>query len=251
MGVTAADADGDQHLDLFMTHLREEKNTFYRNHGSEGFQDESWAVGLAGVSVPFTGFGTGFFDYDNDGDLDIAVANGRVTRGPLLVKKEKPGYWDDYAEPNFLFQNDGEGHFRVAADDAGTFASTIENSRGLCFGDLDNDGDVDLLVTNEGGPARVYGNESSKQRHWLMVAARDPKLNRIAIGAEITLSLGGKKLLRQVTPGYSYLSSNDPRVHFGLGNAVKVDQIEVRWPDGTVQTFPGVPADQFITLNKK
>jgi len=250
MGVTFGDVDGDQDFDLFITHLREEKNTFYRNHGKEGFQDESWAAGLAGVSIPFTGFGTGFFDYDNDSDLDLLVVNGRVTRGPLLTSSKPPQYWDDYAEPNFLFENDGGGHFQNASKDAGSFASTIENSRGLAFGDVDNDGDIDLLVNNEGGPARLYRNDSPKKNHWLLVRALDPKLKRDAIGGEITVIYNGKKLLRSVAPAYSYLNSNDPRVHFGLGSATSVDQIIVRWPDGTQQIFPGTKADQIITLQK-
>jgi len=249
MGVTGGDADGDGDFDLFMTHLRDEKNTFYRNYGTTGFQDESWAVGLAGISLPFTGFGTGFFDYDNDGDLDLAVVNGRVTRGTLLTAAEKPSYWDYYAEPNFLFKNDGTAHFQLAADDAGTFDSTVENSRGLAFGDIDNDGDIDLLVSNEGGPARLYRNDVKNKNHWLLIRAIDPKLNRDAIGAEITVVCNGKRLLRQVAPGYSYLSSNDVRVHFGLGSATSVQEIDVRWPDGTLQKYPGVSADQIVKLS--
>lgn len=251
MGVTFGDVDGDQDFDLFITHLREEKNTFYRNYGKEGFQDESWAAGLAGVSIPFTGFGTGFFDYDNDGDLDLAVVNGRVTRGPLLTTTRPPKYWDEYAEPNLLFENDGHGKFRDASKDAGSFAATIENSRGLVFGDIDNDGDIDLLVNNEGGPARLYRNDFPKKGHWLLIRAFDPKLKRDAIGAEVTVVCQGKKIFRCVNPAYSYLNSNDPRVHFGLGSATSVDAIIVRWPDGTEQTFSGTKANQIITLNKK
>lgn len=251
MGVTFGDVDGDQDFDLFITHLREEKNTFYRSYRKEGFQDESWAAGLAGVSVPFTGFGTGFFDYDNDGDLDLAVVNGRVTRGPLLTATRPPQYWDDYAEPNLLFENNGRGIFRDASKDAGSFTSTIENSRGLAFGDIDNDGDIDLLVNNEGGLARLYRNDFPKKGHWLLIRAFDPKLKRDAIGAEVTVVCQGKKTLRNASPAYSYLNSNDPRVHFGLGFATSVDSIIVRWPDGTEQTFPGTKVDQIITLNKK
>jgi len=251
MGVTFGDVDGDQDFDLFITHLREEKNTFYRNYGKEGFQDESWAAGLAGVSIPFTGFGTGFFDYDNDGDLDLAVVNGRVTRGPLLTTRRPPQYWDDYAEPNFLFENDGHGKFSNASKDAGSFTTTIENSRGLAFGDIDNDGDIDLLVNNEGGPARLYRNDLPKKGHWLLIRAFDVKLKRDAIGAEVTVVCQGKRILRSASPAYSYLNSNDPRVHFGLGAATSVDSIIVRWADGTEQTFPGTKADQIITLNKK
>jgi enediyne biosynthesis protein E4 len=249
MGVTGGDLDGSGNLDLFITHLRDEKNTLYKNNSSKGFQDESWALGLAGPSLPYTGFGTGFFDYDNDGDLDLAVVNGRVTRGPLLVKTEKPGYWDYYAEPNQLYQNDGTGHFKLAANDAGPFASTIENSRGLAFGDFDNDGDIDLLVSNEGGPAHLYRNDLHNNNHWLTIRAVDPKLHRDAIGAEVTVVVNGKRLMQPVTSAYSYLSSNDFRVHFGLGSATSVEAIEIRWPNGTLEKFPGVRGDQFIQLS--
>lgn len=250
MGIAGGDVDGDGDLDLFKTHLRNEKNTFYRNYGSDrGFQDESWAVGLAGVSVPFTGFGAGFFDYDNDGDLDLAVVNGRVTRGPLMTTSAKPAYWDYYAEPNFLFANDGKANFTVAAKDGGPFVSTVDNSRGLAFGDIDNDGDIDLLVSNEGGPARLYRNDLENKNHWLVIRVIDSKLHRDAIGAEITVTANGKRFLRQVMPGYSYCSSNDVRVHFGLGSAASVDSIEIRWPDGTTKKYAGVAGNQIITIS--
>src|SRR5262249_20783106 len=251
MGIAIGDVDNDGDLDLFISHLRDEKNTFFRNYGERGFQDDSWAVGVAGVSLPFTGFGDGFFDYDNDGDLDLAVVNGRVTRGPLMTNSPNPIYWDYYAEPNFLFQNDGTAHFQVAPNDAGTFASTVENSRGLAFGDFDNDGDIDLLISNEGGPARLYCNDLKNKNHWLMIRAIDPKLKRDAIGAEITVITNGKKYLREVAPAYSYLSSNDVRVHFGLGTATSVTEIDIRWPDGVEQKFPGVSVDQIVTIMKR
>jgi hypothetical protein len=250
MGITAGDVDNDGDLDLFMTHLREEKDTFYRNYGKSGFQDESWEAGIAGPSIPTTGFGAGFFDYDQDGDLDLAVVNGRVTRGPLLTKNQPPQYWDDYAEPNLLYRNEGGGHFRLVPEDAGTFASTVENSRGLAFGDIDHDGDIDLLVTNEGQQARLYRNDGRNKGHWLMIQALEPRLKRDAIGAEVTIHYQGKAQTRVLSPAYSYLCSNDPRVHFGLGSANTIDKIVVRWVDGTQETYPGVKADQFITLKR-
>ena len=248
MGIAAGDMDADTDQDLFMTHLRDEKDTLYRNHGVIGFQDDSWATGIAAVSIPFTGFGAGFFDFDNDTDLDIALVNGRIARGPLLIRNKSADYWDAYAEPNLLHENDGTGKFTNASDKAGTFCSNIENSRGLAFGDIDNDGDVDLLVTTCGGPARIYRNEINSKNHWLMIRAIDDK--RDAIGARITVEVAGKRIVRFVAPGYSYLCSNDPRVHFGLGSRAKFDRIEVQWPGGPAEVFSAGKADQILTLTK-
>jgi hypothetical protein len=250
MGIAVGDIDGDADEDLFITHLRNETNTLYRNVGKLGFQDDTASSGIAAFSLAYTGFGTGWFDYDQDGDLDVAVVNGRVTRGPLLTKNNPPKYWDHYTEPNLLYENDGSGKFTAKHEQAGPFCSDIENSRGLAFGDVDNDGDVDLLVTNDGGPARLYRNDLKQKGHWLMVQAKDPALKRNAIGANITILVEGKKIFRSLSPGYSYLSYNDPRVHFGLGKATSVKQIIVKWPDGTSETFPGIKADQFIVLEK-
>ncbi len=248
MGLASGDVDNDGDQDLFMTHLRDEKNTLYRNLGAIGFQDDSWGTGLAGPSIPFTGFGTGFFDFDNDGDLDIAVVNGRIARGPILAQNKPAGYWDAYAEPNLLFQNDGAGNFQDVSEKAGAFCSNVENSRALAFADIDNDGDVDLLTSNCGGPTRLFRNES--KANWLIIRAVDPYLKRDAIGARITVKTAKKRIIRHVAPGYSYLCSNDPRVHFGLGSNSTVDRIEVQWPGGDIEIYPGTNANQILTVKK-
>ncbi|MFQ5674503.1 MAG: CRTAC1 family protein, partial [bacterium] len=240
------DADNDQDLDLFISHLRTESNTFYRNNGQAGFRDDSSPARLAGQSLSYTGFGAGFVDFDHDGDLDLAVVNGRVSRGPLL-KQSRTDYWDDYAESNFLFENDGTGKFKRLDE---SFTNLIENSRGLAFGDVDNDGGVDLLVSNEGGYARLFLSKKNDKGAWLTVRAVDPALKRDAIGATVSVAIAGKRLTRLIAPGYSYLSSNDPRAHFGLGNNLKVDQIEVRWPGGGREIFPGNGVNKMITLLK-
>ncbi len=250
MGIALGDVDNDEDLDFFLTHLRGESNTMYRNAGVHGFQDDTSPARLSGPSMPMTGFGTGFFDYDHDGDLDLAVVNGRVTRGPLLTHTDPPGYWDPYAEPNLLFENDGRGRFRNVSDLGAAFTADVENSRGLVFGDVDNDGDIDLLITNEGGRARLLRNDRTQKGHWLMVRAIDPDLRRDANGAQITVVVGEQRILRLIAPGYSYLCSGDPRAHFGLGTVSAVDEIIVQWPDGKRETFPGVAVDQIITLKK-
>lgn len=250
MGIALGDADNDDNFDLFITHLRNETNTFYRNNGDSGFQDDTAASGLGGPSLPYTGWGTGFFDYDHDGDLDLALVNGRVTRGPLLTAHNPPSYWDHYAEPNMLFENTGDGRFRNVSEKTGKFSSEIENSRTLAFGDVDNDGDVDLLVTNEGGPARLYYNDVPKRGHWLMIRALNPALHRDAIDARVTVFASGKKWNRLINPGYSFLTTNDPRAHFGLGTANAIDKIVVQWPDGALESFPPPAVDRFVTLMK-
>jgi hypothetical protein len=250
MGVALGDADGDGDLDLYVTQIFDENNDFFRNLGEMGFADETAVARLIGPDRAMTGFGTGFFDFDNDGDLDLAVANGRIMRDTLLTGGNAPHYWDHYAEPNLLFENDGHATFANVSARSGAFASLVENSRGLAFGDVDNDGDIDLLVVNEGGRARLLRNDVGHQGHWLLARAVDPRLERDALGARISVRAGGRTLRRIVAPAYSYLSSSDTRVHFGLGDAARVERIEVRWPDGRTESFPGGPADRILTLRR-
>jgi hypothetical protein len=250
MGVALGDADGDGDLDLYVTQIFDENNDFFRNLGEMGFADETAVARLIGPDRAMTGFGTGFFDFDNDGDLDLAVANGRIMRDTLLTGGNAPHYWDHYAEPNLLFENDGHATFANVSARSGAFASLVENSRGLAFGDVDNDGDIDLLVVNEGGRARLLRNDVGHRGHWLLARAVDPRLERDALGARISVRAGGRTLRRIVAPAYSYLSSSDTRVHFGLGDAARVERIEVRWPDGRTESFPGGPADRILTLRR-
>jgi hypothetical protein len=250
MGIDLGDVDADGDLDLFMTHLIDQTNTLYLNDGKWGFEDVSAAVGLGASSLPFTGFGTVFFDYDHDGDLDIAVVNGRVDKNPPMLGAQMGDYWNQYAEPNFLLENDGKGRFRDISDKAGSFASQVEISRGLILGDVDDDGDLDLLVTNTAGPARLFRNDAPKVGRWLLIRAYDAPRKRDDHGAIVTVTAAGKNYVRVAHPAFSYLSSNDPRVHFGIVGAKKADEILVRWSDGTKEVFPGVDLDQSIVLEK-
>jgi hypothetical protein len=254
MGVALGDVDGDLDPDLFLTHLDRETNTLYLNLG-QGFQDATalWDVGRD--SLPYTGFGAAFFDAENDGDLDLLVANGRVRRGPRRevadVSSDLPDFWRDYAEPNLFYLNDGGKRFENRSELAGLLASRIEVSRSLMTADVDRDGSVDVLVTQSNGPARLFRNEAPAAGRWLEVRAFDADLDRDALGARVRVDAGGRERLGIVTSTYSYLASVEPVVHFGLGDAERVDRLTVEWPGGGRQSFAGLPVDRRIYVVRR
>jgi hypothetical protein len=250
MGITLGDADADGLFDVFVTHLTDETNTLWKQGPRGMFQDRTVASGLSRPHWRGTGFGTVLGDFDHDGALDLAVVNGAVRRKEHASAGAGSGFWSPYAERNQLFVNDGKGHFRDISESNTPFCGAPAVSRALVCGDLDNDGALDLLVTCIAGPARLYRNVAPKQGHWLMVRAMDPALKRDAYGAEITVRAGDHEWKRLINPGYSYLCSNDPRAHFGLGAAEHVDSIHVIWPDGTEETFSGQAADRLVLLRK-
>ena len=253
MGVTLGDVDGDQTLDLFMTHVTSETNTLYTLDGEDLYSDSSSKCGTAAVDLPFTGWGCGFVDLDHDGDLDLLVANGRVAIGPVDPLAQHGPFWNRYAEQNLLFLNAGQGRLENASHKAGTFASRPEITRGLAFGDLDNDGDVDLVTNDLANRLRIYRNTeigptSKSTRHWLQVRALAN--GRTDIGALVTLRTQHHVLLRPVLRSYSYLASNDPRAHFGLGQDDQVQSIEIRWSDGSQEVFRVDGVDREIVLRQ-
>jgi hypothetical protein len=255
MGIAIGDIDGRGRFAVFITHLTEETNALYTQEPRGMFRDVTGASGLAQSRWRGTGFGTVFGDFDNDGALDLAVVNGRVSRSRAAldagVEKELGAVWAPYAERNQLFAGDGVGKFRDVSRAQPVFCGRAGISRGLAIGDFNNDGGLDLLVTTIGGPARLFRNVVAPKRgHWLLVRAIDPALKRDAYGAEISVEANGKSTCSWINPGSSYLCSNDPRAHFGLGDAAKADAIEVRWPDGFNERFAGVAADQVVTLRK-
>ncbi|MDX1387806.1 MAG: CRTAC1 family protein, partial [Acidobacteriota bacterium] len=250
MGVIAADFDHDGRSDLFVTHLGIETNTLYRNLGGDrGFADSTGDTGLGPSSMPYTGFGTAAFDVELDGDLDIAVANGRVVRGEPYPNAGVPPPWDIFAEPNLFYLNDGRGRFTPGGPALDAFVSPVEISRGIAVGDIDRDGDVDLIVSNIESGARIYRNDSPRGGHWLRVRAVDPGARRAAIGAEITVTADAGTLVRTVTRGFSYQSSSEPVVTFGVGGAETVD-VRVRWPDGLEEVFPAQGVDRELKLTR-
>jgi len=256
MGVTCGDFDNDGHIDLFMTHLANETNTLYRNLGrSQGFVDATIAFGLGRSSLASTGFGAIAADLEWDGDLDLIIANGRVSRGAGPKSSNGRTAVECYAEKNLVYLSNGHGLLAPVKDSMGAkrraaFGSPVEISRGLAAGDVDWDGDSDFLVANTDGPARLYRNDSPPRGHWLAVRAVDPRYRRDAIGAIIRVVAGGRTRVRTIARASSYLSSSEPVARFGLGVVARIDRITVAWPDGKQEVFRTQVVDRVLTLSR-
>ncbi|MFO0844111.1 MAG: CRTAC1 family protein [Gemmataceae bacterium] len=250
MGIAYGDADGDGLADVFITHLTEESHTLWRQGPRGLFQDVTARAHLASPRWRGTGFGTIFADFDHDGQLDLAIVNGRVSRGPPQSAPGLGEFWHPYAERNRLFANEGGGRFRDVSPANPAFSGTPAVSRGLIWGDVDNDGAIDLLVTAVAGPARLYRNVAEKRGRWLMVRAVDPALKRDAHGARVTARAGGRRWVSEVCPGQGYLTSGDQRVHFGLGEVKAIDELRIDWPDGLAETFPAPRLDGLVTVHR-
>jgi hypothetical protein len=231
MGVCAVDIEADGDLDLFCVHLRHQKNTFYENLGRGSFEDAGAALGLSAPSLPFTGFGVGLSDFDQDGDLDLYVANGRVAIEPPELDPADP-----YAEPDLLFERTAPGRFQERLPRGGAVPTRIGTSRGAAFGDLDGDGDTDVVVIDRNAPARLLRNKIGDGRNWVLLRILD-RNGADALGAVVSARMGETVSVGRVQAGYGYCSSNDPRVHFGLGARHQVDELRVRWSDGTSEHF--------------
>jgi hypothetical protein len=247
MGVDAADFDGDGDDDLFMTHIQGETNTIYVNDGQGWFEDRTLAAGLGAPSKQFTAFGTVWLDYDNDGWLDLFVANGEVRIVPILMRQ---GEKYPLHQPNQLFRNRGEGRFEEVTGRAGRVFELSEVSRGAALGDVDNDGDGDILLVNNNGPVRLLLNQIGNRKPWLGLRLVDEH-GRDALGARVeVVTDAGRRLWRRVRTEGSYLSANDPRVLVGLGDAQGVKAVRVHWPDGTREDWSDLAMDRYHRLQQ-
>ncbi len=242
MGVAAGDVDGDARIDLLVTNLDFETNTFYRNLGGGMFQDATARAGLAGPSLLKVGFGVSLFDADNDADPDLLVANGHIMDNIALINSNL-----SYPQPDQLFENRG-GRFVEVSAGAGPYFGTAGVSRAVAVGDVDNDGDLDALITECDGPTRLLRNDTLRLpasggtaagRHWLGLKLESRHAGRDAIGARVKLVAGDLVRVDEVRSGTSYLAQSDPRLHFGLGERQAVDRLEIRWPGGKTQQVPG------------
>jgi hypothetical protein len=242
MGVHVNDVDDDGDNDLIVVNLDTESDSFFRNEG-RFFVDATTSVGLRVASRRFTRFGVALLDFDNDGRLDLYQANGRVG---LQAETFGP---DPYAEPNLLFRGLLDGRFEELSPRGGTSQPLVATSRAAAFGDLDNDGGIDILVANRDAAPHLLRNVAPARGHWLLMRVLDAR-GRDAIGATLSIAVGTRTLRRDVRTGYSYLAANDPRIHVGLGDLRSVDAVTVRWPDGIRERFGPFEADRIVELRR-
>jgi len=245
MGIDAGDYDGDGRLDLVITNLDFEMHTLNRGLGRGLFGYATTESGIGFPTLPFVGFGVAFLDFDNDGELDIAIANGHILDN---APRFRPG--STYMQRKLLFRNATRRRFVEVGRASGPAFAAERVSRGLAAGDFDNDGDVDLLVTNNGQAAELLRNDGGNRANALLVRLRGAGKNTDAIGARIRLTSGSRTQIRDVKAGSSYLSQNDLRAHFGLGDARRADRLDIAWPSGRMETLANVPANQIVTIEE-
>lgn len=239
MGVTLGDYNHDGRLDLFITNFDDDYNTLYRNDGKGSFTDVSYAAKVAAVSLPYVGWGTKFFDYDNDGWIDLLVVNGHVY--PQLPT---------YRQRNFVHHNNRDGTFTEVGTQLGAPFSEKHTARGAAFGDIDNDGDVDVIIGNLDGSPQLLRNDGGNANNSVLIKLIGSKSNRDGIGARVTVVAGDLNQIDEVHSGDSYISQSDLRLPFGLEKRTKIDLIEVHWPSGTVDKLANLNVNKILTIKE-
>jgi hypothetical protein len=243
MGVDWGDYDNDGDLDLVVTNFELENNCLYRNDGHDTFSEVSFPAGIGTPSLRNLGFGVGFLDYDNDGMWDLFVANGHVHDNIAKVDRAS-----SYAQPFQLFRNTGGGHFTEITATAGSAFNGRYVGRGAAFGDYDNDGDTDIVISCSNAPAHLFRNDGGNRSHYLRVRPTGTKGNRDAIGARVSVVTGKRIITAEVRAGSSYQSSSERTLTFGLGSVAQADRLTIRWPSGTVLILNGVRADTTLII---
>ena len=244
MGVDAEDLDGDGAEEVFVTNFSQQTNALWKNNRDGTFEEVTYEFGLGKVSLPKSDFGTRFFDYNNDGLVDLFVLNGHPFEPIQKVFPETT-----YAEPPFLFENNGKG-FRDVAGERGSALKRSYLGRGLSTGDIDNDGDTDLLLMNAGEPPVLLRNDGGNRNNWVGIKLVGTRSNRDAIGAWVTLKAGSLKRTKQLLGGTSYCSASDLRMMFGIGAKQGIDQVEVRWPSGLSSVLRDIPVNRYTTIRE-
>ena len=242
MGADFGDYDNDGRLDLIVTNFQDQTNTLYHNEGDGLFSDVSYASQIGAISLPYLAWGVSFCDYDNDGYQDLFIANGHLDEN---VQAFSPTGF--YEQPNLFFHNNGDGTFDEVGVDSGSGMRLEKVSRGFAYADYDNDGDLDLLVTNLNGSPDLLQNRNN-QNTWLTFKLIGTRSNRDAIGTRVKVKTGNLIQIREVRSGSSYLSQNDMRLHFGLGKHRQIDRIEIHWPSGLQEQLEGIEVNQILTL---